>query len=54
MQVRKEMDGGKKILKRDTNQIWLSNIIYVSFYIQDEPKSPAHSAASHQVPHRTL
>jgi hypothetical protein len=41
----------QKLKKRDTNQIWLINIIYVSFYIQDEPKAPVHSAASQKVPH---
>jgi len=51
IQVRKEVDGRNKNLKRETNQILLTNIIHVSFYIQDEPKVPVHSAASKKVPH---
>jgi len=53
IQVRKEVDGRNKNVKRDTNQIWLSNIIHnVRFYIQDEPKAPVHSAARQKVPRR--
>jgi hypothetical protein len=52
IEVRKKVDGRNKNVKTDTNKIWLSNIIYVSFYIQGEPKAPVHSAARQKVPRR--